>query len=519
MTGSTVTKRPTTRQLQEEIRQRDDTLELLQERLVDLELALEDEGWERILQGNTDEFSRDGLRRIVELARIMAIKNPLIKRGLTAQVHYVFGQGLSIEAKDDTINGVVQAFLDDPKNQVEMTSELALQQKERELATDGNQFIVLFVTPSTGRVRLRSIPLSEIDDVLCNPEDAKEPWYYRRKWKETRTDLTTGQAKTTDREAYYPDWQYAPTSRPATIGSNPVYWNSPVYHIKVGGYSDWKFGLSEVYAAIDWARAYKSFLEDWATITRSYARLAWKMTTKGGKKGVAAATRRLATTQTTSTREGNPPSAPGATFVGDEGVSMDPMRTAGATTKMEDGRRLLLMVAAAMNLPETFFGDVSVGTLATATSLDRPTELAMSTRQTLWAGILEQILLFVITWAVRAPQGALKGLGTIVRDPVTGAETVRWAEDTDPHVDVDFPPIVQIDPGARIGAIVSASPKLPDGRLIARLLLSALGEDDIDRLLDGMFNEDGTPKQSQPGVDPVPNGAGKTVPVTNGGQE
>lgn len=505
--------RLTTAQLQEEIRQRDESMELLQERLVDLELALEDEGWERVLSGNTEEFTRDALLRIVELARIMAIKNPLIKRGLTVQVQYVFGQGLSIEATDAKINDVVQAFLDDPKNQTELTSELAFQQKERELATDGNQFLVLFVSPSTGRVRLRSIPFSQIEDVVSNPEDAKEPWFYKRVWTESTTDLVTGFTTVTQRTAYYPDWQYRPTTQPATIGTHPVHWYSPIYHIKVGGYSDWKFGLSEVYAAIDWAKAYKSFLEDWATITRSLARYAWKATTKGGKKGVAAIKTRLATTQGAANRETNPPATVAATAVMDEGVSMDPMRTSGATTKMEDGRRLLLMVAAAMNLPETFFGDVSVGTLATATSLDRPTELAMRSRQAFWTGILEQLCLFVITWAVRAPKGALRGLGTIVRDGETGTETVRWTKGTDPHVDVDFPPIVQIDPKARVDAIVASSPKLPAARLIARLLLSALGEDDIDRLLDDMFNADGTPKEAPPVA-----ATGTTVPPSDGGQ-
>lgn len=493
------TKRITTAQLQEQIQQRDNDLEVLQESIADLELALEDQGWERVLQGNVQgEFTRDGLKKIVSLARLMHLKNPLIKRGLAVQCHYVWGQGFTAQAKDDAINAVVQAFLDDTKNQVELTGDLAVQQKDRELATDGNLFLVLFVAPATGRVRLRSIPVHEVGDILCNPDDAKEPWYYKRTWTETRTDLATGRTETVQRTVYYPDYQYRPLALPATIGTAPVQWDSPVLHVKVGGYSDWKFGLSEVYAAIDWARAYKEFLEDWATITRAYAKFAWKMTTPGGKRGVAAAKTRLGTTQTTTQRETNPPATVASTFIGVEGMQMDPLRTAGATTKMEDGRRIMLMAAAAMNLPETFFSDVSVGTLATATSLDRPTELAMRTRQMLWQGILEHLLLFVVTWAVRAPAGALRGKGTVVRDPMTGTETVVWGKDVDATLDVDFPPLVDLAVKERVDAIMAAAPKLPKARLISSLLLNALGQDDIDSTLDDMFNKDGTPKEQPP---------------------
>ena len=74
------------------------------------------------------------------------------------------------------------------------------------------------------------------------------------------------------------------------------------------------------------------------------------------------------------------------------------------------------MVAAATGLPESFFGDVSVGTLATARSLDRPTELKFHSRQTLWADVLRDLLGYVIDQAVTAPRGQLQG--TVATDDV-----------------------------------------------------------------------------------------------------
>ncbi|MEV3920177.1 hypothetical protein [Actinomadura coerulea] len=45
------------------------------------------------------EFSRDGLRQVTAVCRIMAIKNPLLKRGLSLRASYVFGQGVQVSAR------------------------------------------------------------------------------------------------------------------------------------------------------------------------------------------------------------------------------------------------------------------------------------------------------------------------------------------------------------------------------------------------------------------------------------
>ena len=342
----------------------------LSERLAALEMALETADWRRLTMDAEQEFSRDGLRLIAELARIMALKNPLVKRGVEVQRLYVWGQGWNVQAADEEINAVLTAFLDDPKNAPELSHQ-ARGQKETELQTDGNLFFCFFPNTVTGRVRLRSIPFDEIESMICNPDDRKESWYYRRQWTEDTTSTATGAVETRQRTAYYPDWRYNPTTKPASIGAIPVQWDKPICHVKVGGYSNWAFGCSEIYASIDWARAYKEFLEDWASIVRAYRRFAFQLSTPGGKQGIAAAKAKLNTTygNAGTGSESNPPPVVGSTFITGGEASLMPVRTSGATVAAEDGRRLLLMVAAAVGLPETFFGDVSVGTLATAESL------------------------------------------------------------------------------------------------------------------------------------------------------
>jgi hypothetical protein len=273
-----------------------------------------------------------------------------------------------------------------------------------------------------------------------------------------------------------------------------------VYHARIGGFSDWKFGLGEVYAGIDWARAYKGFLEDWASLTKSLSKIAWKMTTPGGKKGVAAAKLKLNTTlgNAGTGAETNPAPTTGSTFIGGEGVDLNPMNIRGANVSAEDGRRLLLMAAASAGLPETYYGDVSVGTLATAKTMDRPTELMMLERQTMWIDILRNIIGYVLIQAVKATSGALKGSGTIV-ETADGAEVelrIAWNKDIDSMLDIDFPPILEHDIQTAVQSVVTALTlngqdiRLLDEPQGTRLLLNALGVDDVDEIMTAMFPDE-----------------------------
>ena len=491
-------------ELRETNQQYADSYALLTERLAELELSLEDSGWQRLSGESETEFSRAALRKINSMARLYWLKNPLVRQAVAVQTRYVFGQGVSIQGRHPAVNEVVQAFLADRKNQSELTSHQARMIKETELQLFANVFFVFFPNLSTGRVRVRTIGPDEIDDVICNPEDAKDPWYYRRGWARKAWDATSGQSAHVAETAYYPDWRYNPAGgHPATIGGHPVKADTPVYHVAVNRLSDMRFGVSEVYASLDWAKAYTQFLSDWATIVRAYSRFAWNLQTKGGSAGVAAAKARLGTTLTASSgRETNPPPATASTFIGTEGVSMTPIKTSGATTSAEDGRHIRLMVGAAMGIFDHYFGDPSTGNLATATAMERPMELMFRDRQTLWADVLRDILDYVIDWAAKAPNGPLAQGATVTVDE-DGEEVVTLATDDetgepiDRGIAVTFPPLLEKAVKDTVAAIISAATldgkttSTLDLKTVTRMLLSALGEQDVDELITHLFGEDG----------------------------
>ena len=272
-------------------------LVLLTESLQRLEQVLYSPEWRAIGRTAEEEFTREGLRQITNLARIMRLKNPTIKRGVEVQRLYVWAQGVSVSAEDETVNEVLQQFADDERNRAELTSHQAYSDKEVSLQQDGNLFFRFFVNAQTGRVRVRTIDPQEIDAILCNPEDAKEPWFYRRVWSQQQL---SGKMETLT--AYYPDFRYVPKT-PATVEAQlpndyPVNWETPVYHVAVNRIGQW--GVSEYYAALDWALAYKNFLEQLASVWSALARWAAKIKVPGGVRGVAAAKSKLNTTATSS---------------------------------------------------------------------------------------------------------------------------------------------------------------------------------------------------------------------------
>jgi len=452
-----------------------EALQPYQERLAELELALEDRGWVQMAMFGAQEFSRDGLGHIVELARLMYRKNPLINRGVEVQRLYVWGQGVAVSCDDDRANEAVQQFIDDPGNQRALTGQQAASDAEKELQIAGNVFLACFLPASSvDLLRVRTIPFEEVVEVVCNPEDRSDPWYYKRSWSEQRLDPTNGTTTGQMRTAYYPDWRYEPTGedRPEEIGGNPVEWKSPVYAVKVGGFASDAFGTSEVYAALDWARLHRENLENWASITKSLARFAWKGKVTGGAQGVATAKTKLGTTVTSSSGETNPPPLPGSVLITSGENTFDPIRTAGATSSPADSRFLLLQVCAALGKPEFFFGNADVGNYATSKTLDRPTEMQFAERQRLW----RQVWLDLCTLACES----------------------RGITPSEP-IDVVFPPMLEHDVGAAISALVKgatlggkASVVIPDMAELARLVYGILGIDDADEKIAAMF-PDGAP--------------------------
>lgn len=482
--------------LREDISQRADNEIFLQERIAELELALEDQGWERLEFGNGRELTKQSLNEIAMLARKYWLKNPLIRRAIVTKSHYIFGQGVSFEAEANDVNFILQNFVEDQTNKDVLFSQASFISKEMELELFGNLFFALFVDDLTGKVRIRTIPFEEITEVIKDPEDKSKPLYYKRTFTKANSTKTK----------IYPDWN---NNEPDPYYKNiPVEDNVYIFHLSVNKLSDMTFGVSEVYSAIDWAKAYKNFLEDWATIVNAQSSFAWKLKTKGGQQGVKKAKASLGSSfATNQSTENNPSPSTGSTWIEGAGATLESMKTGGPPTKAEDGDKMIHMVSAGTGIFYHYLtGDPSTGNLATAKSMERPMELEFKTRQSLWEDSLKRLFKFIIEQSVKSSGGYLKGT---IEEDFFGEKILRLGPDTDNpdpkkrgeemshNIHINFPDLLEKDTEKRVNAIINAATLngrqqaniIPEKEL-TRLLLAELDVDNIEEMVNELYPEE-----------------------------
>ena len=461
------------------------------ERLWELELALEDRGWVREVTMAALEFSRYGVQQLIRITRVYAIKNPLIKRGAEICRLYVFGRGIEIRCEDESEDEVIQAHL--KANPV--LSHISLGQTETSIQTDGALYWGL-ATAKDGTVTDHLIEPLEIQDVITDPDDSAKPLYFRRRWARMVINEATGAPIPTPMDCWYPSLELVNSGENirADIASVPVNAEMPVYRVSAGGSpAKWRWPLPPLYGAIDWARAYKDFLEDWATVQRALARFSIIIQTKGGPGTIAAYDALLKTTfaEGGGTQiERNPPPVVGAAHTSGPDTKLEAFKSAGAQVAPEQARRLLLQTCAATGMPETFFGDASTGSLATAVSLDRPTELKFREIQQRWVETLTTILTYVLKVSVKSPGGKLREARANNPAPQPTVLVVKF-----PAV-LEHDLLQMLDAWSRIAACggrTGIAAGICDRRTILDGMLAEIGYENRSQLLDDIYGKNYNP--------------------------
>ncbi len=476
---------------------------LLTEGMADLQLALEDKGWQDVATAVNQDFTPEARKSLSSLCRTMVIANPLLKRGVQVRTGYIWGQGVQVRGRAtgdeqaQDVNAVVQTFWD--ANTKTLSGDEAHDLLERGVATEGNVYITCFTSPLTGAVRIRTALADEVVDIITNPDDREDPWFYIRHVPQQIVEPgANGRTRTRNQvvKVAHPALGYWPAQRPRTLNGMQVRWDAPIKHVKVNPVPGWRFGVPDVYASLAWARAYKDFLVDWAQLTRSLSKIAWQAT--GGTTGRA---QKIAQEIARANGGGvgpvppvgTAPSPAGQAAVGTGDVRLEAVSKSGATIDANSGKPLAGMAAAGLGLPVTMLlADPGItGARAVAETLDLPTILEMGMRRLLWQAALTEIIEHAINQAAIAPRGPLRG--TMTRDEWGNLDVVLTG-DVEKTLDWDWPPLVDIDPVELVKAITDAADTTV-GRavplVLLRLLLNALGVKDVDEVLDPLTDDDG----------------------------
>jgi len=483
------------------------------------ELLLNNMEWVREINYSWLEFSRYGIQQIILISRLYYLKNPIVRRLVDVCAAYVFARGVDVTTQDQDANDILREFF--VRNQ-RVLGHVALTELEKTKDRDGNIFFAFFAdAEQTGQVDVRIIDATEIQDIRCNPEDADEPWYYLRVWTSKQYDAQ-GKPTTKTLRKWYPALNYNPqgAERLAAIGADEVLWDKPVYHRKVGIVGKWQFGCPRIFPMLDWAKEARRYLEACGSIAQSLAQFAFSITTKGGQQAVEGIKQEMQTQvgPPNPLWDTNPPAIAGSTWISGPGTKIEAMKTTGAGLDPEKVRQPKLMCCMVKGVPETFLGDVSTGNLATATSLDRPTETVFLNLQEEWVEDFTIMGTFVLETSLRAPRGrlreALEKRGAIpaaisVREcarEMSPTGRMRYVEaktiSKDIEVRVDFPAIREGDMAAIVKATVEAMTLDNKGGQIVgidekegtRMLFRSLGNERGDEIIEEMYPTTGPNK-------------------------
>ena len=333
-----------------------------------------------------DYVDLDSVQRASQLAYNYWVYNPLIRRGVDTISQYVFGRGFSITAEDEGVRQQAQQMWAEYDVQRQMSGAQGIQRHCSLGQVHGNLFFALY-PPGRSARKIRRFEMSQIQRVIY------DRWGDPVLWLVIYRDPLLGPDA-------QPTWEWVKSIHyrdrqlvvPEGEEDYPITDEYYMQHMTFGSLIG-PLGLPTFWPGIPWAKAYKAFLEDFAVISRSYRTFAWKLngnnmdSLQTSRSMISGAMER---SDRSTFGVGQVATMPAAD------LNMAPIRTSNYTTPADGGRRLALMCMAAFGLPETYFSDVSVGTYATASSMERPVELMMRYVQEVWSREMEIMLSFLI---------------------------------------------------------------------------------------------------------------------------
>jgi len=338
---------------------------------VEAELKLEDEGWINLSQGTGEIITAQERITNLRLSRLYYTKDPLARQAIRLWTDYTFGSGMTWQMEDEKAQKALESFWDSKTNQAVLSARGQRKSSDK-LLVDGEVFFAIFLG-GNGTGTIRRIDPLEITEIITNPDDIEDVRFYRRKW--------------TDRQGTAHETIYRSTTNIKGEAVQDALGNSVthndealIYHLTYNTIS--QRGNPLLLPALDWIKQYRRFLASRIAIMLALARFAWKTKVKGGQVAVEAIKAKTHEQEI----------AAGSQLLENEGVLTTPIKTeTGASAAYQDGRMIKLQIAAAVGIPEQYFGDISIGNLATAKTVELPMMKMFQSYQKVWGDTYQDI--------------------------------------------------------------------------------------------------------------------------------
>lgn len=424
----------------------------------DIELALDDRGW--LVGGKRMAGELDPMSRITQVnrGRYYWLRDPLAKQSVRLWTDYSLGDtALTYVCEDEKVQASLDKFMKDRRNR-KITTRAGQRRLSQRLLIDGEIFFAVFDDGT-----IRTFDCLQITDIITDPDDEDTVLAYKR--------VTAPPDGKNPKILYYQPWDYVKSKTPLVDPANKQTFafakNVVMYHLAFDALE--KRGNGLLSCCSDWSKEHRRFMTARVGITQALSKFAFKMTVKGGQRQInsirAKAESTFANTGLTGGTEKHPVTAPGGTWLQNEGAQLEAMpRTTGAGDAKADADGLKLMMSAGTGIMLHYYGDPSTGNLATATAMELP--------------MLKMFASYQVYW-----RDAWRDLFSIVLKEDPNAEPA--------DITITLPEILEDDLQTVSACLTSVVAAFPEAKVpaVLRTVLSSMNVPNLDEVMDAIEDQ------------------------------
>jgi hypothetical protein len=392
--------------------------------------------------GRPQEMQAEKRARLAQRSRVAFIHDPLAGAEADLRANFALGQGVSMpKALDEKVQEVIEEAWTDPNNWDLFTSPAAQRRSSNSLLTQGNLLDTLYTVG--GRIKVGKLNVDEIHDIVPDPEHRLRPIYYIGRRRTFRWDVEHDRPAFEDtltdegrpRVTYYPHWRNlkdAVEEREENRGLEPLPvppeekrdpGGAVVYHTAINQLDEQLWGNPPWARTLRFYSAMNQFMEARVSMAQAASTFIAKRVSAGGQSDIVKAagsvlsqTGELGAARfpgdggTEGFSGGQRPVQPGAWWVENEKSKLESLSlNSGAAAAAQDAQIIRSPLAAASGFGQHYLGDAGNANLATATSLELPSLMAVLA----WQQIFEDRLTWFAERAVEAAvnSGRLGGSG------------------------------------------------------------------------------------------------------------
>lgn len=342
-----------------------------------------DESQWRPLSGNNDrDLEPMKQDRMQKLAKFLWESNLLADRIIELPLAFILSDGVRLTVPDPGAQKIINRFWHDPINKM----DLSLEEYARELALFGEQCYPTFVNKVNGHVRLGYLDPAEIDQVITDPDNKRQPIGVQTKRDKAGNVRKYKVIINADESVF----------GPRARRKRKTFTDGECFYFRIRGLASGSRGRSDLLPQMDWLDAYDQFMFGELDRNSGLRAFIWDVLIKGASQPeIDEKAKSIRLPQN------------GGVRVHNESETWTPqVPQMNASDTSQSARLFRNHVLGGATIPEHWFGGGGDVNRSTAGEMDEPTFKILASRQRRIKYMLEEIGTYVLRqWAEKTGKG------------------------------------------------------------------------------------------------------------------